>query len=267
MYKDLVGRLSKLVDAELSRMEAIYNFDHGDEFEIACCHVIRAVLPTKYGVCRGHIVTHDDCQAGDDLIVYDREGTPTLRMLPQDDYARKEFIPVESVYSYIEVKSTLSLDKDGTYAKALTQVAAVKSLPRRDRSHSELLPGFEVDFPIKPGVLVHPKRANPMYGVIMSRNLKLGDDGVAPLESPFEDPKLLPDLVVAGRDYIGVPVVIEGDRAKLRVFRDTGDRLLVRRVPGRALAIGILVLLNSLYFIDLGVVNWREVFLKEINAG
>ena len=225
------------------------------------------MLPTKYGVCRGHIVTHDDRQTGDDLIIYDREGTPTLRMLPQDDYARKEFIPVESVYAYIEAKSTLSLDKDGTYARAITQVAAAKLLPRRDRSHSELLLGFETDFPITLGDLVHPKRANPMYGAIISRSLKLGDDGVAPLQLPSGNSRLLPDLVVAGRDYVGVPVVIEGDRAKLRVFRDTADQLLVRKVPNRALAIGVLILLNALYFIDLGVVNWREVFLEELNAG
>ena len=267
MYKDTAGRLSKLVAAELSRMEAIYNFDYGDEFEIACCHLIRVLLPTKYGICRGHIVTRDNRQAGDDLIIYDRDATPTLRMLPEDDYSRKEFIPIESVYAYIEAKHTLSLGEDGTYAKALAQIAAAKSLPRKDRRHSELFPGFSTDVPITLGDLVHPERANPMYGAIFSRRLELGGNGVSPLQSPPGDPKLLPDLIVAGPDYVGIPAIIEEASAKLRVFRDTGDRLLVKKPTGRAFAIGLLVLLSSLYFIDLGVVNWRAVFLEQLNAG
>jgi hypothetical protein len=57
MYKDAVGRLARRIEGELLRLEAIYNFDHGAEFEVALCQVLRAALPRKYGVCRGHVVT------------------------------------------------------------------------------------------------------------------------------------------------------------------------------------------------------------------
>ena len=44
MYGDIVQKLSRLVAAELSRIETFYNFGLGDEFEVAMCHVLRAVF-------------------------------------------------------------------------------------------------------------------------------------------------------------------------------------------------------------------------------
>src|SRR5437667_11014698 len=72
-YRDIVGMLAKLIDAELSKATVIYNFDHGDEFEVAMCHVLRSALPARYGVCRGHIVTINDEHAGDDIIISYRD--------------------------------------------------------------------------------------------------------------------------------------------------------------------------------------------------
>jgi hypothetical protein len=44
--------LARKVEARLQDIEAIYNFDLGDEFEVAICALPEHILPAKYGVCR-----------------------------------------------------------------------------------------------------------------------------------------------------------------------------------------------------------------------
>ena len=106
-YNDIIVNISRRFESELEYMSSIYNFDLGDEFEIAVCHVLRKILPIKYGICRGFVVDKSKNIAGDDIIIYDRMNFPNLRFLGQeDDYARKNQIPVEAVYAYIEAKHT-----------------------------------------------------------------------------------------------------------------------------------------------------------------
>ncbi len=268
-YKDMVGRYSKAIAAELTKMEAIYNFNHGEEFEIACCHILRSLLPSKYGICRGHIITSDNQQAGDDLIIYDRDNSPTLRLLPEGDYSRKEYIPVESVYAYIEAKHNLIVaGGDENLSKALEQVEAAKNLPREDRPHNEILPGvFCPEGSIEPTEKSDPKRSNPMYGVILSRNLTCDDSDLGLLRTEASRLESSPDLIIAGPDYLASPVYKEDDRKMiLRVFRSTSNYFAVDNIPARAFSVGLLVLLYSLHFIDLKAINWAPVFLEQINA-
>ena len=104
-YLQRFGQFESLFELIAAR----YNFDYGDEFEFALCDALRAILPERFGVCRGFIVASDGRSAGDDLIIFDRIRFPTLRLLRQDSFARKEQIPVEAVYAYIEAKHTLVL--------------------------------------------------------------------------------------------------------------------------------------------------------------
>src|SRR5262245_21115179 len=71
LYEDYLRRLSARFAANVSEIETFYNFDLGDEFEFAIVKSLRAVLPTKCGICRGHVVDKNGEQAGDDLIIFD----------------------------------------------------------------------------------------------------------------------------------------------------------------------------------------------------
>ena len=143
LYENYIERLSKRYLTELESIKVGYNFDYGDEYEIAVCRVLRLFLPTKYGVCRGFIVASDDERVGDDIIIYDKSKFPTLGLRDENEWSRKEFIPVEAVLGYIEAKNTLDED---TLPMALKQVSEAKNLClKRKKVNLGELDGVEID--------------------------------------------------------------------------------------------------------------------------
>lgn len=58
-YGDYLDNITHRCASLLGDISAGYNFDYGVEFEIALCHLLRAVLPSKYGICRGFVVSFD----------------------------------------------------------------------------------------------------------------------------------------------------------------------------------------------------------------
>ncbi len=126
VYNKMIDKLSLEFDRQLDEMSIVYNFDYGPEFEIAVCELLRRILPSRYGICRGFAIDKDGKTAGDDIIIYDTFRSPTLRFLNrEDDYARKNQIPVDAVYAYIEAKHTLD---SNTFPKAIKQVRSFKRL-------------------------------------------------------------------------------------------------------------------------------------------
>lgn len=124
-YNNLIEKLSNTFHYEMNAISANYNFDYGDEFEIAICHMLRNFLPIKYGICRGFVVNSSGKKVGDDIIIYDQELFPTLRFLVKNDFSRKEEIPIEAVYAYIEAKHKLD---SSTLSKSIKQVQEIKKL-------------------------------------------------------------------------------------------------------------------------------------------
>src|SRR6266498_5826443 len=129
LYGDFVRNMARRFDEALSEIESTYNFELGDEFEIAICNTLRRILPHRFGICRGYVVNRDGEVAGDDIIIYERIRFPTARLLGED-YSRKEKVPIEAVFAYIEAKHTLQLVGDGgsSLLNALRQAGAVKAL-------------------------------------------------------------------------------------------------------------------------------------------
>lgn len=282
MYGDIVLKLSKLVAAELLRIETFYNFDLGDEFEVAMCHVLRAVLPGKYGVCRGHAVTSDGRQAGDDILIFDLDASPTLRFLNRGDYSRKEHIPIDAVYAYIEAKSTLWLDASGpegqSLQKALSQVETMRQLGRPDRPHAELLPGVTLSsalLNVVPGGLQDPDRANPLICAIFSKRVgwerQVRDAGELPdwTRTPIDlgDKSRWPDLIVAGANLIFLPdSSTKEETIALRLFADSkAERLRLFSKPARAMGAGLASLIHALDSVALKKIDWSAVVLAELN--
>lgn len=264
-YEDYLKGLVKQFNNQIEAIVAQYNFDLGPEFEIALCKVLRKVLPQKYGICRGFVVSEDSL-AGDDIVIYDRNSFPTLRFLPQDRYEQKEYIPVEAVYAYIEAKRTLHIEGDDnqSYAKAYSQVAEVKKLSRE---------------PVKlygPRRVGWPNIANPMFGAVFATRVgrKKGEsiladqdevsraivhamnEGILPETSPS------PDLIVAGDSVVMIPYYRDEENPVYRnrsPFSVKGSFLLNLEVHGRAFAIGVLMLLYALEFIRLGRMPWHRL--------
>lgn len=253
-YNGYIQRLSKKVVARLNDIEAVYNFDLGDEFEIAMCHLLTDFLPEKYGVCRGFVVTEDGATAGDDLIIFDKLSFPVLRPIHGNDFSIKQQVPIEAVYAYIECKN--SLDGNDVFSKALDQVRKVKELilMRQEKSN----PQFEKDGPVYNGKprdwpRTFPKRKNQPFCAIFSRK----SDGYFP--DKIENISYNPDLIIMGEDKIATQTVkLRPDGIKSALFydEDYSATLASEDVKGDAFGIGIVTLLYAVGWIELLPIDW-----------
>ena len=63
LYDNYIKQLADRFSTELNSIRAGYNFDLGDEFEIAVCRVLRIILPSQFGIFRGFVVAQDGKRA------------------------------------------------------------------------------------------------------------------------------------------------------------------------------------------------------------
>ncbi|RZL61700.1 MAG: hypothetical protein EOO93_12500 [Pedobacter sp.] len=173
LYNNYIKTLSDKVDRRLEDIFGTFGFDYGIEFELAICDILRSFLPSKYGVCRGFVVSESGDSAGDDIIIYDHERFPTLRINDKENYSRKEQIPIEAVYAYIEAKHTIILgdsSSNSSINKAVSQVKKIKELCDR-RAKVGI---FQID-PHLPELQNNlkcdhlPKYRNPVFTAVISR--------------------------------------------------------------------------------------------------
>jgi hypothetical protein len=284
LYRDFIKTLSARFEDSFSKIQYIHGFDAGDEFEIALCKVLRDILPQQFGICRGHVVDQAGNQAGDDILIYDRFRYPTLRVLGEGDYSRKEWVPIEAVYAYIEAKHTINLSGgDGaSLKKACEQIANVKAVC----ASRERVPFDQVDsyfclgkaFALTPPADC-PDHRNPMYGMILARHVseKSGD-------SHLSDPVLVatkaveavqtgsikaahfPDAVVLGDGVIGCPLIPQPGQLPRygSPFLIAGAQMRLHATPGAAFGIGVCLLLNALDWIRLGRMPWPQILFDAI---
>ena len=273
LYDNYVRDVSERFEQALARIKTEHNFEYGPEFEIAICKTLRAVLPQKYGICRGYVVSALGEKAGDDILIYDRMRFPTLRALETDDFASKEQVPIEAVYTYIEAKHSICIEGDGatSFQKALTQVGQVKILCDRRQS----VPLFERDLnEKKDGPPVGwPEIRNPAYGIIICRHVRLKEAG--PI---LDDPKeilryfvatkvmtlLPPDFCVFGKSNMFIPVVSGGSNDGGTVmpspfFQPGMSSMNASIVDGVGFGAGLSLLLWALDWIHLGEMPWPAI--------
>jgi hypothetical protein len=277
-YRNYLENLAKAFKYRFEQISTHYNFDSGDEFEIALCYVLREILPSKYGICRGHVIPADGQSAGDDIIIYDKERFPTLRVFSQESYDRKQDIPIEAVYAYIEAKYTLHINgeiNDGqSLIKACSQVAAVKGIceKREPRSPEFVHPYFRSN--ISHGERPDwPKVLNPVFGAIFALRVKENKKQNEILDSTATMNALVnaslgrqkprPDLIVAGDSNLIIPCVqtAEGNPIMHSPFyiQDITTSLQVMPSKDIAFATGICTLLYALDTIQLGRMPWESI--------
>jgi hypothetical protein len=271
LYSNFVATLSYRFESALSRIQAVYNFDYGDEFEVAICQVLRAAIPHRFGICRGHVVNAAGEHAGDDIIIYDRSLFPTLRLLGDEDYSRKEWIPIEAVAAYIEAKHTLQIV--GDVKKACSQVAAVKALcsHRTPIGLEQITRGVSLGYGARVvGSNDLPPLRNPVYGMIISRSVRFGANDPI-LKSPqeildgfvgteFAGPHYT-DSIVAGSSNVVLPgKPVHDGKLELRFLTYGHDvtlhPLLTLNV---AFGVGLCTLLAVLDLIQLGTLPWEAI--------
>jgi hypothetical protein len=269
MYDDYLRKVAERFANRFADIAAEFSFELGVEFEITLCRVLRQVLPQRYGICRGFVVTRDGDAHGDDIIIYDRDNFPTLRMVEQEGFERRESIPLEAVYAYIEAKHTLYLEgtEGQSLAKACQQVAAVKSLPRAAVPWTYQDPYFA-----RPKETIEipqswPPTRNQMHGTIVARYVRQrrGGDVLAPdqvigllasIACPLGAPPY-PDLIIAGTGVVCVPIINHGFHSPFLI--EGKSHLSFRQVDGLAFGIGFCCLLFALDMMRLGGMPWAEM--------
>jgi hypothetical protein len=265
LYNDYVRDVSNRFSAELDRIKTVHNFELGDEFETAICKLLRRVLPQKYGVCRGFVVSEYGDTAGDDIIIYDRMRFPTLRSLDAEEASLKEHVPIEAVYAYIEAKHSLCVKGDGrsSFQHALNQVSRVKMLLDRRRP-------LEIQASASHPCL--PKIANPSYGAIFCRHVRATEKGKI-IEDPAEIVGLLdeaklgllsaPDYCVLGANVLLLPTFATEDKGQIAI---PSPFLLLEQstmnpvqMDGVGFGAGLSFLLWALDWIQLGQMPWPKI--------
>lgn len=274
-YGDFVRTIATAFDQALQNISAEYNFDLGDEFEVAICKILRRVLPQQFGICRGFVISKIGDVAGDDIIVYERMRFPTARLL-DEDWNLKERVPIEAVLAYIEAKHSLVLEGDGAQSlnKALTQTAAVKTLCNRRESVplNRIARGFILDSTIQAkGPAEYPPRKNPVYAAIIARHVRIKSN--EPIVSspqqirtemiarPQAGLSERPEMICAGTSVISLSAVVQPDHTRMITPFTLDSMTEMPIVVAENIAFGVAIahLLWALDYIQLGDMPWGPI--------
>jgi hypothetical protein len=272
LYDNWLSDVARRFQQRFDEIKATYNFDNGPEFEIALCEVLREILPRRFGVCRGFVVGRNGERAGDDIVVFDSLHFPTLRALATD-LSLKESVPAEAVLAYIEAKHTLTAEGDGksgqSLTKALSQIQAVKAVPRPTVGHEQILPGVNLHGVTFQGPAHFPKTRNPYYAAIWARNVKSSesDDFTAfshRLLAASATLEELPDAIVAG-SILALPLVRTSQKVVcVEPFVCEGTELGTVQNNASPWGIAVAHMLWAIEWIRLGDLPWSTMLTEQL---
>jgi len=277
-YADYLQTIGEKFTSLIREIRADYNFDLGDEFEIAVCKALRFILPTKYGVCRGTVFNIDNQSVGDDIIIFDQWRFPVLRLLDDNNYAQKQRIPVEAVVAYIEAKNTLILE-DGhgnSLSKAIEQTTAIKKLGRKEMPLNPFVMDINMNGLDITAAKDFPQINNPFYTCIFSRGVR-AKPNEQPLDSTMLYSTLLSfnqtlfssdghhaDSIVFNSDVIIFPAINNKFRSPFWT-NNTDTHYAVFNCGNMAWGVGISLLFFAFENIWLGSMGWQSIIGKTLN--
>jgi hypothetical protein len=281
LYNDFVKTLANRVASSLDTIEVGHNFEYGAEYEIVLCETLRSALPDRFGIARGYAISAEGESAGDDILVFARERFPTLALRSRDDFARKEFVPIEAAYCYVEAKHTIHVSGTGPQSLqyACEQVSRVKGLcDKRERvlpgqigPYSNIGNGLAVNLPPD-----FPQILNPSFGVVFARNVRANansarittstqiEELVTGLQIQVQNP---PDLIVLGDSLVIVPSLQDEDGNKQYrspFYIEGRSTYSLQVVDGNAFGIGFASILAALDWIELGVLPWHRLIVDAL---
>ncbi|OHB67087.1 MAG: hypothetical protein A2Y76_15505 [Planctomycetes bacterium RBG_13_60_9] len=257
-------------------MRAEHNFELGAEFEVILCKLLRRLLPRQYGVCRGYLTNSKGEVAGDDIVIFNQARFPTIALRGDDDYSRKEYIPIEAACCYVEAKYTLNVrgDDGQSLTKALSQVGCAKQLctQREQVPLSALSPYHNVEGLAASMPEGWPEQRNPLFTAIIASAVRERKGATEPLSAveardiivgSFKTDQNSQDLCVLGERLIGIPAVplANGGRKVMSPFQVHGKTapMLVALNEDNAFALGLVHLLWALDWIQLGKIPWSDI--------
>jgi len=281
-YSGYVEKISKRIKAETGLIEARWGFKIGRDFEVVVCKLLRAFLPQKFGIIKGFAVSFEGEAAGDDIIIYDKQRFPTLFGRSDDEIlARDEEVPIEAVYAYIELKSSINLigdkSKDNSLRRGISQVKRVTDLcgKREDVPPNQVSPNFSLG---SAAIVMpppdFPSIRNPMFSMLISNRVrknrkflqgKEAHDGISSIRRLR---KPLPNVMVLGDSSVVLPTLppIRENRPQYgSPFYLSNSKSSVFYTPETAMAIGFVALMQALEWIQLGKMPYKEVIGDAIN--
>lgn len=121
--------------------------EHGNVAESIFRSYLKRVLPKKYGVEKGHVITRDVTYDGPleewDIIVYDALESPILYVRGDSGSEEKVGIPVEHVKCVVEVKATLNRSNTEKTTRKLLKLKPFLQSPNGNEGIRNKLP---IDF-------------------------------------------------------------------------------------------------------------------------
>ena len=126
-FKRLYKSSRNIYEDEDKANRLIHPEEYGKYREDACKYFLSNVLPKKYGISDGFIITSDNKVSTQcDIIIYDEMNTPILK-----NEVGIKFFPIESVVGIGEVKSIINMDD---LTKAAIKLANNKMLKEQGDS-------------------------------------------------------------------------------------------------------------------------------------
>lgn len=281
-YKGFIPTLAREYSSAVESIRAEYGYELGAEYENILCTLLHRLLPRQYGVCRGYLTNSEGTIAGDDIIIFDHARFPTVALRNENDFSRKEYIPIEAACCYIEAKYAINIlgDDGQSLAKAHSQVRAAKELcsqratvPLNAVTQHMNADGFTVTVPAG-----WPALRNPLFTAIIASRIRKRQ-GDKSLLTPVQASELImanssvdqngPDLCVFGPQLLGLPVIKDENdfnniQSPFYIHGKTHMMLLSLRQEF-AFAVGLVQLLWALDWIQLGKIPWSQVIRNFIS--
>jgi hypothetical protein len=228
-------------------------------------------LPKKYGVCRGFIVDKEGNKEGDDIIIYDKIKHPTINLY-NEDYSRKENIPIEAVYAYIEAKHTITLK---SFDKAVEQIKKIKKIcSKREKVGLYQNDPYIGEYEDKGNIIEWlPKYRNPIITIILGRYSVDKDDkktdnpdlvqemASIKMENMLKS-HLNPEMIILGKNNaMCIGYKSNGNSIPTLFYPDNGEEVGYQNLKLQDNSFGVFMtqLIAAIDWIKLGNIPWIEM--------
>jgi hypothetical protein len=151
-------------------------------------HVLRPILPARYGLASGRVFSSDDSASlAESVVIYD-----ALHSLPLGS-----MMPCEYVYAVCEVCQRMSADHFG---QAMQNIASIKSMARTKATTHDVSPTHHLGVFGARYAQLSDDKLNPYLGLIMAYDAEPPDVLLTRLNHLLEEgvvrPENTPDLMV-----------------------------------------------------------------------